>query len=197
MATVSRTKSAVDGRSATATWPAWTDQPIPYLPTNPDHWPAWTDEIRVDVPPAVPGLTAVEWLEGEVRRQQGLSRSNGDYHDYAGTILNDLLISFRLTRVQAATQLPAWPVLSALEVPESRGRAEAADVMDEIASEYLAMGGDLARLAAGALLAASNRLAFFDATSLEEFVERKAIWFNAVSDTGDLAADFDWTNPLW
>lgn len=185
MSTVSSNRSS--RYSNASQWPSWTDQVRAEVPAT--DWPDWCDARTFELPPAVAGEpTPADWLAAEVSRQRGMSRMPSDYHDLVATVLNDLAITFRLARARTVRELPAWDQLAAIQVPESR-ISEAADILDELASEYWAMDSDLARVAAGAIIAQADQVEFFRAGSLEEFFDREAAWLEASSDVAGEIGD--------
>lgn len=153
-----------------------------YQPDSEDEtW--WNSVSRVghggDAPdePSVSALPAVVWLEARVDRHRAASREEGDYHDLAATDLRDIVVVLRDIRcvsprelVGRAGNLYSGLDLDAVSLPESR-ESHAADLLDEQASVYLAMGGDLSKLAAAAILRRADEVEALGAATLREYHE--------------------------
>jgi hypothetical protein len=120
-------------------------------------------------------VSPVDWLRSRVAAHKSLSREDGDYQDLVGTVVNDVLCTMQGVPAGSARKLvsragnPYRGIdLDAVALPPIRD-SHAAELLDEQAGIYLALGGDLARLVAAAILRRANDVQSLGADTLRDY----------------------------
>ena len=164
------------------------DPPIDVYPDDPNTGCA---PLAMDVDYEHVTVPAPEWLRGKIAWHNNMSRQDGDIHSLVSDALNDLLCVFNSRSPRSAAVLvrqPGHPFsgvdLDRVIVPDER-RSYVADLIDEEAGHYVALGGDLAKLAAVAIFRLADDAEWAGAQTLHEFhvamAERERAAFEAMA----------------
>lgn len=176
------------------------DMDAPYEPT-PEEWREYCTLTR-DESPDPPSdrpthLPAAQWFACQVAIVGRLSRETDDFYDLIACAFSDVRIALERTRATSARELIAvGPLpystidLDAVRVPADR-HTHLADLFDEQAEYYLALGTDLGKLAAWAILQHADGCEYHGARTLVEYLDSDAAFHQAA-----LAA-YDEFGPTW
>jgi hypothetical protein len=127
-----------------------------------------------------PAMAPGQWLRLRIAAHQARSREPGDVEDLVATAVNDVLSAMLFFETGSVRELLSRDGcrfkgidLGAISLPGSR-ESHAADLLDEQAAPYLALGGSLARLVAAAILAVGDRIEATRARTLRDYHQSEA-----------------------
>ncbi len=149
------------------------------------------DAIPACIPPAPdPGLAVspAAWLDAQAAYHDCQHElGEGDVHEYLADEIRAIAAQFRSSRYHLGREIltvgqyldAQGPYcgadirrgLAVLAIPAQRHHSELAEVLDDIAASYLAMGSELARLVAYTIEAMAEECEHFGARRLDQYLD--------------------------